>query len=391
MTSLTLSQAPQTRSRAKKEAEKPNSLPDKNLFDSTPLKSLYVDGMDEEQIWEQLDLRTTTICRVLDFVLEGESEAAEQKDGNSIEGEGEYDARLLKALEDLEREGFDLDDLMGEESESSSGQSSSSPSGSDVEDDEGEENYSSLRDPSEDEDEDGEVESPVLHSLNQSSRKKKGKNAAVSELDDDFFNLAEFNAESERAEARSSSKGRLAEDDESDEDMEIDLFASVDPVENFDEEDLEGNPDGTCLVSHNVIYADGYSNSQLYSITIFSKLPSLHRQLLKRSRKCSRLVQAKSVSMTRFASRKLSHLLKASHYILAKMTTMKMTVYLLAEPKSMTMRWSGVTRMKKWRMARKRRRWRRRKRKRERERKRRKMTIKMRGILNLAVGKQSNV
>ena len=237
------------------EAEKPISqLPDKNLFDSTPLKSLYVDGMDEEQIWEQLDLRTNTICRVLDFVLEGELEAG-QKDGNATGGEDEYDERLLKALEDLEREGIDINDLMGEESESSSDQSSSqsqssgSPSGSDLEDDEGEENYLSLRDPSEDEDGDDEVEPPFLHSPNQSPRKKRSRNT-VSELDDDFFNLAEFNADTERAEARSSSKGRLAEDDESDEDMDIDLFARVDPVENFDEEDLEGNPDGTCSVVH---------------------------------------------------------------------------------------------------------------------------------------------
>jgi len=58
--------------------------------------------------------------------------------------------------------------------------------------------------------------------------------------------LAELHADTERAEARSSSKGRLAESDESDEDMmDIDLFAQVDPLENFDEDDLEGNPDGT--------------------------------------------------------------------------------------------------------------------------------------------------
>ena len=318
MTSLAWSQAPQTRSRTKKEAEKPIAQhPDKNLFDSTPLKSLYVDGMDDEQIWEQLDLRTNTICRVLDFVLEGESEAdSEQKNENTIDGKYENDARLLKILEDLEREGIDVDGLMDEESESSSdqsssqSQSSSGPLGSDLDEDEGEENVSSLRDSSEDED--GDDELPVLHSPNQSSQKKRSRNAATSELDDDFFNLAEFNADTERAEARSSSKGRLAEDDESDEDMDVDLFASVDPVENFDEEDLEGNPDGTFSISRHVIYTYGYCHSQSYSITIFFNLPRLHRQLLTSSRKCAHLVQVKSVSVTRFASRKSSHLVKTS-------------------------------------------------------------------------------
>ena len=389
MTSLTWSETPQTRSRANKEAEKPISqLPDKNLFDSTPLKSLYVDGMDDEQIWEQLDLRTNTICRVLDFVLEGELETEQKATGD----EDEYDARLLKALKDLEREGVDLDDLMGEDSESSSdqpssqSQSSGSQSGSELEDDEEEESYSSLHDPSEDENDDDKVEPSVLHSLNQSSQKKRSRNAAVSELDDDFFNLAEFNADTERAEAKSSSKGRLAEDDESDEDMDIDLFARIDPVENFDEEDLEGNPDGTCSVSHDVIYTHGYCHSQSYFIKIFSNLPRLHRQLLKPSQKCAHLVQVKSVSMTRFASRKSSHLVKTCRYILTTVTTVRTMIYLkrmklLAETKLISMRWKRVTRMKKWRMARKTR----------RKTRRRRRKMKMRRILNLVVAKQSNV
>ena len=246
--------------------------------------------MNEEQIWEQLDLRTKTICRVLDFVLEGELEeegkngdtetddddedegenkedktrrllkALEDLEGEGIdmdedegedEGENKDDEtrRLLKALEDLEGKGIDMDDVMDEESESFD-----QSSGSDVEDNEGDEKFSSLHDPSEDEG-DSEV-GPVLRSPNQPySPKKRGRKAVASELDDDFFNLAEFNADSERAEAKSSSKGRLAEDDESDEDTDIDMFASVDNVED--------NPDGISTVSYNVFCTHGYCSSFL--------------------------------------------------------------------------------------------------------------------------------
>ena len=236
------------------EAEKPQlQYPDKNIFDSTPLKSLYVDGMDEDQIWEQLDLRTKTICRVLDFVLEGELETEQNGDSES---EDKDDQTLLKAFGIEGDQDIDMDDLMGEESESSSGEPNT-PSGSDLEDDQGEENYSSLRDPSDDEDGDSEVEPPALHSPNQSYFRKNNSDVGVSELDDDFFNLADFNANTERAEARSSLKGRLA-DDESDEDTDIDLFAPVDPSENFDEDDLEGNPDGISTDSHYLFYTHGY-------------------------------------------------------------------------------------------------------------------------------------
>src|SRR6267378_4039377 len=97
---LAPSQAPQTRSKAKSEAQqsvaKEGQIP---IFDFTPLKSLFVEGMDDEQIWAQLDLRTKTVCRMLDFVLEGESEPQDEvSEGGSEDG----DNALRRALEALE-------------------------------------------------------------------------------------------------------------------------------------------------------------------------------------------------------------------------------------------------------------------------------------------------
>ncbi|KAF8203625.1 U3 small nucleolar ribonucleoprotein complex, subunit Mpp10 [Pholiota molesta] len=247
LSSLTPTQAPQTRSKAKAVTEKPiiNDAP-KNLFEFTPLKSLFVDGMDDEQIWAQLDLRTKTICRMLDFVLEGESEGQDGSEEESSEEDQDDvndDEKLRKAFEALENgEDVDMEEFMAEHGldneemdDSGDSQDYEEEEGSDENGDqeEGEEEISPLRD-IELEAQSSSFIPPFSH------RKKKGKNAATSELDDGFFDLAEFNAETERAEARSSSRGRLAGDDDSDEeDMGIDLFASVNPTVNMDD-DAEG-------------------------------------------------------------------------------------------------------------------------------------------------------
>ncbi|KAF8168067.1 U3 small nucleolar ribonucleoprotein complex, subunit Mpp10 [Crassisporium funariophilum] len=254
LSSLAPTQAPQTRSKANAAPAPTTQLPDKELFEFTPLKSLFVDGMDEEQIWAQLDLRTKTICQVLDFVLEGESEDNDKAtDENDNDDEEE---NLRKALADLEEdENVDMSELMekygmGEsdgsdnsEDEGPSFENSDGLSESDQGEEGGVEGFSSLRDPSsDDESESGPSAMHLPNFVHHTSPRKKNR-ASASELDDGFFNLAEFNADTERAEARSSSKGRLADDDESDEDMDVDLFTSVDPLDNFDENDLENDPD----------------------------------------------------------------------------------------------------------------------------------------------------
>ncbi|PPQ88642.1 hypothetical protein CVT25_010218 [Psilocybe cyanescens] len=255
MASLSPTEAPQTRSKLKGETKKPKIEAENNLFDFTPLKSLFVDGMDEDQIWAQLDLRTETICKMLDFVLEGENGEAEDEDEDDEydeeeDSEEDADETLRNALEgdmDINMDEFmakyglddgDDSDDMQDDDEVDFG----NPSESDIdeEDEEEEEAFSPLRDP---EDQSNDVQNPKLilpkRDPNPSLKKKRKGN---SELDDGFFNLAEFNAETERAESKSSSRGRLSGKDDSDEeDMDIDLFASVDLDEDFDEGDLEND------------------------------------------------------------------------------------------------------------------------------------------------------
>ncbi|KIM48170.1 hypothetical protein M413DRAFT_439891 [Hebeloma cylindrosporum] len=244
---LAPSAAPQTRSKAKSAGQQlvPNG-DQMQMFDFTPLKSLFVDGMDEEQIWAQLDLRTKTICRMLDFVLEGESES---QDEVSEEGSDDSDDALRKALEALEGDDdVDMDEFLEKYGLAESDDSDASMEDGDEDGDmgsqselsedgiDGEEGISPLRDSSSDEESGSErLAKPALKPTH-----KRKRNTATSELDDDFFNLAEFNADTERAESKSASRGRLAGDDDSEDDENaIDFFASVDPAANFDEDDLE--------------------------------------------------------------------------------------------------------------------------------------------------------
>ncbi|KAJ7788463.1 Mpp10 protein-domain-containing protein [Mycena olivaceomarginata] len=202
------SEAPQTRSQATKKRKRgssPSPPPPPPMFEPTPIASLFTDGMDDDQIWAQLELRMKPVCDMLELALDADPSQEEELDTSDREGSVDEDLlEQMRALESGElREWTDSEEAESEEESDDNGDLG--------------EGVTSLRDPSSDED----TNPPLALNL---------------DLDDGFFDLASFNAETEEAEARKVSRGRLDGDDSEDEGS-IDLFAPVDVAENFDEED----------------------------------------------------------------------------------------------------------------------------------------------------------
>lgn len=242
ISSIHPSNAPKTRSQSSgSQKRKRSPTPPPNLnFQFTPLTSLFVDGMDEEQVWSQLDLRAKHLCQVLELALlegdeEGDEEVPLSMDGDEDDLQNE-DGMDMDAYDDEdqwmddydEEHRFDEHEPQEEDEEESS------------EDEEVHESIAGLRGEAnfdEDDDEPLYLDRAGSHS---STKRRKGGH---SELDDAFFDLNEFNAETEEAEANNVSSGRLNDDDEGDSDEEsVDLFAPVEDVEAFEEEDIEDQP-----------------------------------------------------------------------------------------------------------------------------------------------------
>ncbi len=298
LTSISPSYAPQTRSQAadssrkRKRGSQSPPPPDKAapLLRETPLTELIVDGMSDEQVWAELELRAHNVCDILNHALDGpipgRESGEEEEDESGDEEEEEHE--LKKMRQALLDEGFDPDELDGmgfdEDDEEDEEDSEDDQSGESDEYGAGDgevelsELVEELRDPSDEDDEDGndlEVGAPSLLSGGKRTLKLKLRRGGHPVLDDGFFDLAAFNAEIEAAESKSVSKGRLSKDDEDEDDDEddaelVDLFAPVDDTAAFDEEDIE---QGGGMPSHLLPSTSIHTSLQISS----TKTSSNHR------------------------------------------------------------------------------------------------------------------
>ncbi|KAG0224917.1 U3 small nucleolar ribonucleoprotein complex, subunit Mpp10 [Mortierella sp. GBAus27b] len=217
------------------------------------LEELFVDGFDNDQIWEEIHMQNAPFLSYLKTEIKtlkstkAGSKAAEQLDDNNDDGEEEEDAEMSLGLDD-EDMGLDMDDtdnmegLSGEEDDDEALDSK-------LEDEyeEYDENVGLDNDEEEEGDEDEDEED--LDDLDLPIKKK----SKSSELDDDFFNLDEFNALTEKQEEQE-------EQDNEDDDDEIDYFADpdlIDSGDDDDDDDLDGNDDEAD--AHDVKYSDFFA------------------------------------------------------------------------------------------------------------------------------------
>ena len=211
MASFSPTQAPVTRSQSvahgkRKRSPSPSLVP-KHTLERTPLTCLYVQDLDKDQIWAQLELRAQHVCKVLECALGGTEEPTEYSTSSTTTADNTGQTSSDEDESDISSEdSSEMDEEVG---------------GSNAED--MEVCVTELRDESVDDDE--EEEEWTEAGRVPPSTKTKG---SFPGLDDDFFHLAEFNAETEEAEAGFVSNGALdADSDASAEDEEIDYFASI--------------------------------------------------------------------------------------------------------------------------------------------------------------------
>lgn len=252
--------APETRSQSTKRKRSPTYDPAdySPKFYETPVDELHVDGMNDDQVWAQLELRAARVCSLLEYALDGtgdglgnegdeESAGSQKKRKMLLDDDGDLDMDDLDGMkvdsdEDEDEDG-DEDEDDGDEDEDEEDEDE------DEEEDEEEdlgEGVMRLRDASDDE-ENGDtvldLDKPSILTGGKRKLKLKLKKGGHPELDDGFFDLATFNAETEEAEARAVSKGRLGKvdsDEEGDDDEGVDLFAPVDAMSDT----LDGNEEG---------------------------------------------------------------------------------------------------------------------------------------------------
>ena len=252
--SIEPSARPQTRSQTRalgkhERSPAPPSQVNPNLWLPTPLDMLHLEGMDDDQVWAQLELRAAALCDALKVVFEEEREEDEEGDENTqlhMKDEDE-DLDSLEDFDGMDEEEDDLEGQIGEDEDEDEVE------GEDEDEEEDLEGITELRDPSDDDSEDTDEDQMDLdRPMRPSARSRRGGHGDLPGkrrdghpiLDDGFFSLADFNAETEEAEAKHVSKGHLGQDEDVDDDEaedDVDLFAAVDDVggATFEEDDLE--------------------------------------------------------------------------------------------------------------------------------------------------------
>ncbi|THH06925.1 hypothetical protein EW145_g3748 [Phellinidium pouzarii] len=233
--SMQPTRAPQTRAQARAAAQNGHlQSPSVNhaILTPTPLSGLFVSGMEEDQIWAQLELKSMNMCATLEDVFDaGDVDARgtrdfDEQDEDSEDDSSELDEDAMEGLEGIGPNGQDWEMHDSEEDEDESDKDEGEDS---AEEEDLEENITELCDPSsEEENEENDLAALDLaagpSSRHMPTRKFGRKEHA--ELDDGFFNLSEFNAEIEEAESVNVSRGSLSKvhDDDDSEDEDVDFF-----------------------------------------------------------------------------------------------------------------------------------------------------------------------
>jgi len=230
LSSIRQSQAPQTRSQTRANGKRKRSpspvleSSKKVTIKNTPLPSLFIEEMNEDQIWQQLDLRAAPLCSNL-LLLEGETE-----DNMKLPGEM-YDDEEDEGGDEVLEESEDSEEIEHmEDSEEDTGEA---------------EEITDLREElSEDEEDDSDHHPSLLDVVkSKPSSKRAVAKRPNSDLDDDFFSLDAFNRETEEVEAAAVSRGRLGresdEDESGDEGDSIDLFRPIDDAHDPDDDASE--------------------------------------------------------------------------------------------------------------------------------------------------------
>lgn len=202
------------------------------LLPATPISELTITGMDHEMIWDQLEMRNSTIANLLDEMLGGPT--GEEED--SVDFQEDEDDQ--EAAEDSDETGETSSDAEPELYHTPLKDTSTipllpakrrriSPSSSTTE----QEDSSSLSLSNFDD----------LQPSTSSSASTTSKSKKRSEVDDDFFNLEDFHTQVERGEIEMDKlmRGELSDD----EDDGLDLFKAVDEGEDLSESDDEMDHD----------------------------------------------------------------------------------------------------------------------------------------------------